>query len=206
MATGDVIFPSALATWLSELPAVGDTHGCAPVATSMLTVWLQALADISAVPHACTFHLQPVYHAINGVLEYYARSYMHGGTCSHGTRHMHAALIDPIAKLCCASPLATSVVLTGPPRGMNLLVASLAGKFAAQLGVAAGTVAPDTAVPMRAARCAAFRGASDMMHAMSALAVVRANQRSIMATGAHVYVSLQPNRTVEGEALESTIQ
>lgn len=168
--------------WFSELPAVADANGCAPVAVSLLTVWLQALADISAVPHACIFHLQPVYQAVNSVLEYFAHSLPRG-------RYMHAALIDPVAKLCCASPLATAVLLSATPRAMNLLVASVAGKFAAQLAVAAGTVATDTAVPVRAARCAAFRTASDLMHALSALAVVRTNQSSIIATGALRYAT-----------------
>lgn len=181
--TGGLSFPIALATWLSELPAIAETHNCTPAATSMMTVWLQALADISQQPHACTFHLQPVYQALNGVLAHHARGLMHCANGSHPAKLMHESMIDPVAELCWASPLATATILSATPRAMNLLVASVARKFASQLAIAAGTVAADTAPSARAARCAAFRSATDMMHAMGALSVVRANQRVIVSTG-----------------------
>lgn len=199
---GGLTFTSALATWFTELPALADAHHCVPVATSVTAVWLQAIADISAQPHACILHLQPLYRAVNGVLEHHARGVMHEGTVSHSVKHMHESLIDPVAKLCWVSPVATASMLTMPPRAMNLLVHSITCKFAAQLAVAAGTVAPDTASAACAVRCAAFGSATCMMRAMSALAVVQSHQRALVATGEFgfttVLILFQPGQSNNG--------
>eukprot|EP00892_Ulva_mutabilis_P006055 jgi/Ulvmu1/3821/UM018_0032.1 len=187
---GGPAWPTALAAWLQELPAVAPVDG--PHTTAMLTSWLVTICSIARRPHACTYHLLPVFHAIPPLLDALAQAAgfsRSGSTSSGGSAGVMESICDiveQVAALVADAPLAAAAILDDrqlSARACALLVSYLTHALAA--GVAA-VVLPRpqhaSAADARGRRAGAS-GAAAALRAMAALQCVRSRQHALVAAG-----------------------